>query len=402
MRKLSRRRWLLWTLIVLVAVPLLWLGWALLVYGPTYLYRVLAWRESDAFDWQKFPNHPLAASPNPHAFPEAPDPRAAELLAQLAGADDWGAFLAQNQTQAFIVVHDGRLVYEQYFNGTQRDTLVTSFSVAKSITSALVGMAIDEGFIGSVDDPVTYYLPELARRDRRWAAITLRHLLRMASGLDYQEFRPLLFNSDDPLTTYYPDQRRAALEFTRLVRPPGQVFSYNKYHPQLLGMVLERTTGMSVTAYLQTRLWDPLGMAYAGSWSTDSTGSDFERMEAGLNARALDFARFGALFVEGGQWQGQPVLSAGWVRASTEPYFPDLPDYYPESFAARPGRAYYQFMWWGFAREDGAYDFVAAGDKGQYIYVAPQQRLVIVRNGIDYGLPFQPWLELFYNFASQY
>ena len=99
-------------LLMMVAPPLLWLGWALLVYGPTYLYRVLAWRESDAFDWQKFPNHPLAASPNPHAFPEAPDPRAAELLAQLAGADDWGAFLAQNQTQAFIVVHDGRLVYE--------------------------------------------------------------------------------------------------------------------------------------------------------------------------------------------------------------------------------------------------------------------------------------------------
>jgi CubicO group peptidase (beta-lactamase class C family) len=225
----------------------------------------------------------------------------------------------------------------------------------------------------------------------------------MSSGLDYQEFRPLLLNSDDPLTTYHPDQRRIALTNTHIVQPPGEVFSYNKYHPQLLGLILERTTGLSVTTYLQTRLWDPLGMEYGGSWSLDSAASGFEKMETGVNARAIDFARFGVLFLNGGRWEGRQVLSPEWVAASTEPYFPaDRPGYYPEFFASRPGRAYYQLMWWGTARDSGGYDFAAAGDKGQYIYVVPHQQLVIVRHGTDFGLTTAEWMRLFYEFGAQY
>ena len=91
-----------------------------------------------------------------------------------------------------------------------------------------------------MEDPTTVYLPELAERDPRFAALTIQHLLLMASGLVYREFRPLLFNSDDPLRTYYPDQRRLALEHTKIVEEPGRHFLYNKYQPQLLGLILER------------------------------------------------------------------------------------------------------------------------------------------------------------------
>jgi len=119
----------------------------------------------------------------------------------------------------------------------------------------------------------------------------------------------------------------------RIVDPPALYFQYNKYHPQLLGMILERTTGMSVTEYTQTRLWDPLGMEFGGAWALDSEGSGFEKMEAGLNARAIDYAKLGRLFLEDGNWNGVQVISSEWVEESTSL---DLathnPDYYGDEF----------------------------------------------------------------------
>lgn len=392
-----------WSAAGLLALVVLFILGGMVVYSPEYVYRTLAWQESDAFDWQKFPFYPLKASSSPQPFPSAPDPRVSGLLADLTGAEDWEAYLAANQTQAFLVIHNGQIVYEQYFNDTRRDSIVTSFSVAKSFVSALILLAVEDGSIASLDDPVTDYLPELAARDPRFTDISIRDLLRMASGLEYVEMRPLLFNSDDVLTTYYPDQRKIALENTRIIDPPGVYFLYNKYHPQLLGMILERATGRRVTVYLQDKLWEPLGMEYDGSWSTDSTASDFEKMETGVNARALDFAKFGVLFLNQGMWRGEQILSADAVRESSGPFLPDGYDsYYPEWFASRPGKGYYNLMWWGFVREDGEYDFAAMGDKGQYIYISPHKDLVILRFGIDYGVPSSTWVRTFYDFASRY
>jgi CubicO group peptidase (beta-lactamase class C family) len=374
-----------------------------MIYPPEYVYRTLVWQGSDAFDWQKFPLHPLHAAPTPFLFDEKPDLRVEELFQQLAGARNWNSFLEANHTQAFIVIKDGTVVYENYFNHTQRDSIVTSFSAAKSFTSALIGIAIQEGYIKSVDDPITTYLPELASRDPRFAQIRIRDLLLMSSGLEYQEFRPLLFNSDDILTSYYPDQRKISLENTHVVEPPGVHFQYNKYHPQLLGMILERTTGMPVTTYLQTRIWDKVGMEFDGSWSIDSKTSDFEKMETGVNARAIDFARFGVLFLNGGRWQGQQVIPEAWVNESTQPWLPkNDAAYYPTWFTKMPGQGFYKYMWWGMTRSEGSYDFTAYGNKGQFIYVSPLKNLVIVRNGTAYGIPTEQWLTLFYQFASQY
>ncbi len=393
-------RYLVLGLLSLIGVILLY---GSIVYSPTYVYRVLVWQDSDAFDWQKFPNHPLSASPTPYHFASTPDPRVEELLTQLSSADDWDNFMETNGTQAFIVIQDGMVLYENYYNNTQRDSIVTSFSVAKSFGSALIGKAIEEGYINSADDPITNYLPELAERDPQFNEITIRHLLLMASGLEYTEMRPLLFNGDDPLTTYFTDQRKIALENTYIIDPPGLYFQYNKYHPQLLGLILERTTGMTVTNYLQTRLWDPLGMEFDGSWSTDSKDSDFEKMETGVNARAIDFAKFGILYLNGGLWEGRQVLPKEWVDESTKPLLPEnYSSYYNDWVKAMPGQGYYKYMWWGMAREGDYYDFTAEGDKGQFIYVSPQKHMVIVRNGTEYGIPSEEWLELFYEFAGQY
>jgi CubicO group peptidase (beta-lactamase class C family) len=126
-------------------------------------------------------------------------------------------------------------------------------------------------------------------------------------------------------------------------------------------------------------------------------------MESGVNARAIDYAKFGQLFLNGGSWQGSQIISRSWVDESTRPYLPqDDAAYYPDRFAEPFGQMYYGYMWWGVTRPDGSYDFLAWGDHGQFIYVSPQKNLVIVRNGLEYGIPETQWVEFFYKFASQY
>jgi CubicO group peptidase (beta-lactamase class C family) len=144
-------------------------------------------------------------------------------------------------------------------------------------------------------------------------------------------------------------------------------------------------------------------MEFAGSWSTDSVSSDFEKMETGVNGRAIDFAKLGALFLNGGLWQGKQVISNAWVEEATQPLLPENYDeYYDDFVKSLPDRGYYNAMWWGMAREDGGYDFSAAGDKGQFIYVSPEKDLVIVRHGIDFGITALEWYRLLNAFARQY
>lgn len=395
-------RWILGTVAGLVAV---WLIGAAIVYPPGYVWRVLTHGKSEVADYLDFfPLRPLTASPTPFTFAAAPDDERVQAAFEPAfGVEDLDAFLTETGTQAFLVIQDDQVIYERYFNGAVRDSMVTSFSVAKSFDSALVGIAIDEGFIGSVDDPITDYLPELAQRDERFGDITIRHLLRMASGLDYQELRWAVLNGDDPLTTYHPDQREAALEFTTVAEPPGEHFSYNKYHPQLLGMILERATGMSVTEYTQTRLWDRLGMEFDGAWALDREGG-FEKMEAGLNARAIDFAKLGRLYLLGGSWDGIQVVSPEWVDQSLA-LAPEThtAEYYSQSFGPSvydDGAGYYGYFWYGYLRDGEAPDFAAEGDRGQFIYVSPSRHLIIVRNGSEYGAPWSQWIDGFYAAAG--
>ncbi len=321
----------------------------------------------------------------------------------MLGVEDFDRFLSDHSTQAFVVIEGDGLVYEQYFNGAERDSTLTSFSVAKSFVSALIGMAIDEGFIAGVDDPLTDYLPELGERDARFEEITIRDLLQMSSGLEYSANRWALFNGDDPLTTYHTDQRELALEHAEIVDAPATEFSYNKYHPQLLGLILERTTGMSVTYFSQTRLWDRIGMEFDGAWALDREGG-FEKMEAGLNASAVDYAKLGVLYRDQGAWNGEQVLSADWVDASTSPDPErDRAEYYVGDFGQEihvDGGGYYGLMWYGRLRPGEVPDFAAEGDHGQFIYVSPSRDLVIVRNGTDYGIPAAAWMDAFYAFAS--
>ena len=375
--------------------------YAYLAYPAAYVNRLLRWGDSDVHDYQKFPARPLDSSDSLFTFSHALDEEYIRSEFELTSSlDDFDSFLEKNRTQAFIVIQDDTILYEHYFNGASRDSIVTSFSTAKSFTSALIGIAISEGYIQSVDDPITAYLPELADRDPAFSNITIRNLLMMSSGIKYAEF-PFV-NGDDAKTYYYPNLRQLALEDTHITGSPGEHFLYNNYHPLLLGLILERTTGTSVASYLQEKIWKPVGMEYPGSWSLDENG--FEKMESGINARAIDFAKFGRLFLENGNWNGVQIIPAEWVVESTQadPSV-DYENYYPHDFIFANKQGYYKYMWWGIPRNEQQYDFMALGNHGQIIYISPQKNLMILRFGESYGEfgSAQSWVDMFHEFASQ-
>lgn len=383
--------------------------WAYAAPEPAlFLARDIVWGPSDVWDYQKFPERVVNNAAPAFQFQESLQPELFQTMTIEYKQDgqvkqaNFEELLKSTQTTSFIVIKDDAILYEGYFNGYHRDSIVTSFSMAKSVTSALIGIAIDEGRIGSVDDPIVSYLPEL--RGKGLDDVTIRHLLLMASGIRYvsddEIAGPAALSpfSDDSLSYSYPNLRSQAL--SRLPAPkglptgPGAEFNYNNYNPTLLGIILERTTHMPVAQYLQEKIWEPLGMEYPASWSLDSTESGFEATLCCVNGRAIDFAKFGLLFLHNGNWNGQQIISEQWIKESTSPY-PTNPNgdiawrantwFSDWREANESGAGYYKYQWWGRLRPDGNYDFIAVGHLGQRIYVSPQHNAVAVRFGISEG-----------------
>jgi CubicO group peptidase (beta-lactamase class C family) len=357
-----------------------------------FLARQIAWGESDLRDFQHFPAREIANSGPAAYFREAKAPNIFQTVSYTSNGEPRQApledLLESSGTTSFIVIKDDAILYEGYFNGYERDSVVTSFSIAKSFTSALVGIAIDEGFIRSVNDRMIDYLPEM--KGRGLDDLTIRHLLNMSTGIRYESddeislLAEISQFTDTGLSYSYPNLREQALNLRTSPQPVGAEFNYNDYHLQLLGMILERSTGMSPSMYLQEKIWKPLGMEYPASWSLDSEEAQFELMLAGINARAIDFARFGRLFLQNGNWQGRQLISGSWVLESTSP---DTADNRPwHSYAEwQQSGGYYKYLWWGKFRQDGGYDFAAHGHLGQLIYVAPREHMVVVRFGLEDG-----------------
>lgn len=363
----------------LVASGLLLLTSAL--YGVAYLTtsssglaRAIVWMDADVLDYQRFPRSTMDSSEDPLLL-RPPASRVPSTLDGAVPGGDLKSFLERSQTAAFIVIRNDRLLYEGYFNGYGDTSTVTSFSVAKSYIATLVGVALADGAIGSIHDPVTTYVPELLHRDRRFSQITIRHLLVMSSGLRWNEQG--LPWSDDATTYYGTDLRDLAIADTEIVSPPGQRFVYNTL---LLGLVLERATGESVSEFMEQGLWQPMGAIAEGSWSLDSEASGFEKMESGLNSLAIDMVKLGLVYLHGGELNGKRIVPAQWVGEATAV----SDDHDPSS--------QYQYQWWTYTEPALGDWFAAQGNKGQFIAVFPSKDLVIGRFGLDFG--YEDWPRL--------
>lgn len=362
-------------------------GW-MVVQGKS---AITDYRHFDAADIARAP----VASPLPAAA------KASLRLPPLPADVAFDTALANAGTVAFIVVQRGEVVYERYFNGYARDSVVASFSVAKSFVSALVGIALAEGKIGSLDEPITRYLPELATADARFERITIRHLLAMRSGIRFEEAYGSPFA--DASIFYLTSDLQSRVAALRIERAPDQVLHYNSGNTQLLGIIVQRATGVPLAQYLQDKIWQPMGAAYDASWSVDSKARGIAKAFCCINARALDYARFGLVFLNGGSWNGRQIVPAEWVAQSTgvrELAGSDAAARWNIHLSGTERSAYYAWQWRRTTKAAAnadlgiqpAPDYYAQGLHGQFIYVAPEQDMVIVRLGRQTGEIFWPAL----------
>jgi len=280
-------------------------------------------------------------------------------------------FLERTQTNALLVMKDGRIVSEIYRNGAGPATRFMAFSMTKSITSLLIGVALEEKRIQSLDDPVTRYLPEL--EGGGYKGVTIRQVLQMRSGVDYEE-RYDFGNPGVAARNHEQALVRNVVRFADVARElprahaPGETWAYKTIDTAVLGWLLERVIGGStVAAYTAQKLWEPLGAEADGYYIMDGEpGVGREFSGAGFNATLRDFARLGQMVLDGGTANGRRIVSQEWIRESTTPT--------PLRAGERgPG---YGYQWWMLVKP-GAFE--ARGLQGQFIFVDPATRTVIVK-----------------------
>jgi CubicO group peptidase (beta-lactamase class C family) len=244
--------------------------------------------------------------------------------------------------------------------------LSNSFSVAKSITSILIGAAIKEGKIKSVDEPVGNYLPEF--KEGLAAKLRIKDLLTMSSGSNWDESysNPLSVTTE----SYYGSDLYKTATGVKILKEPGTYHSYKSGDTELLGLVLEKATGKSISAYASEKLWQPLGAEHPAKWSTDKESGN-EKAFCCFNTNARDFARLGQLMLDGGKWKGNTIIdSAYYMQSITRCNIPDE--------EGEPCN-YYGYQWWIRPAFPGV--FYARGILGQYIIVIPSKKIVLVRLG---------------------
>lgn len=347
------------------------------------LGRCIFYNFANITDYKIFPSRALTNDSIKYIFPSTINRITLPTITYNGKGDTlaFNNFLAFTKTVAFIIIKNDTIQYEKYLNGYDQTSIVPSFSMAKSVTSILIGCAIDDGLIKSVDEPITNYIPELKKNGLE--KVTIKHLLQMTSGIKFNESYNNPFG--DAATFYYGRNLRKAISHMKLKSEPGKEFEYISGNSELLGLVLERSLkNKSITEYLQEKLWRPLGMEYDASWSIDKNNNGLEKTFCCINARARDFAKIGRLYLNKGNWNGKQIVSQNWVKESTK-------------IDSTNGSAWnYHYQWW-LPSKNG--DFLADGFLGQYIYVNPSKNLIIVRLGkkqvVDWGTLFTSLAKLY-------
>lgn len=297
----------------------------------------------------------VTASPTPLPLP-------AGKTLEIPGIDE---YLRQQNTAGLVILQDGRVRFERYGIGFDAAGRWTSFSVAKSFTSTLVGAAIQDGHIKSLEDKVSAYLPGL--RGSAYDDVTVRQLLTMSSGVrwneDYEDPEADVAQFNNATPDAGMDATVSYLRKLPRAHPPGELWNYNTGETNLIGVLVSAATGKPLAQYLQEKIWHPAGMESQATWLLGRTGNEI----AGccLQASTRDFARFGLFVLANGAASGQQVVPPDWFAQATRKQ-KDIGD---------PGRGY-GFQWWTY--DDGS--VAAQGIFGQGIYIDPQRRLVIASN----------------------
>lgn len=375
--------------IVITAVLIL-LAWTA-VAGPVTVYRVITRGDTTIYDYKRFPGRSLSPSPEPFHFRIDLENGTLPVVINLetTGNVSLEDLLESSRTIAFLVIKDDVIVVERYFLGHSESAISQVFSTSKSIFSILIGAAIADGLIRSVEEPVTTYVPELANAG--FDRVSIEDLLNMQSNMDY-------FENDNPFGEHvifnFTDRLEEEILDLTLLPTPDDQFRYKSGDNALLGLVLDRALGgKSITQYMQERLWNPLGMEYGGVWGVDRPDG-LERTWCCLSISARDLAKFGRLYLRNGDWDGTQIVSTDWTKESTtDGAYP--PNQWPTDLSHLGN---YKYQWWLLSEAGG--DYSSLGKDGQYMYIHPTNNLIIIRLGEETG--DLSWLQIFQEIARNF
>ena len=289
----------------------------------------------------------------------------------------WEAIGPKTETQGVLIIQNDSIVYEKCIGEMAVDKIAGVFSVTKSVTSLLCGIAVDEGAVKSIDDPVTDYLPELMSKDPLWQKLTIRHLLDMRSGLDFEDTYSLSLKGKDIKQLHamaklnYGRNIWAQVKKLKFRCEPGTEYRYESMTTEILGLVIERATGRRFADYLEEKVWTPLGMESSAYLSYDSKKHHAPHAFGGLAVTMLDLAKIGRLYLHKGLWEGKRIVSESWIEQST---------------AYSSDNEGYHFSWYNtscIGAEKPEYPgYYAMGIRGQILFVNPYKNLIMVRLGL--------------------
>lgn len=335
-----------------------------------HIARYVFLNYADINDHKRFPSDTLLNAPPVYPFYTSGEPCRLilpESYQDETGSRDLESFLSDKNTKVFLVVRNDSIIYEKYFDGYDHKSLFPGFSIAKSFLSALVGIAIDEGYIKSTSQPVTDFLTEL--KDEGFQKVTIDDLLSMRSGIRFTEGYSNPFSGVAKF--YYGRNLRKYSLRLKVDSEPGKEYKYQSANYQLLAMIVERATGKRISEYLTEKIWKPSGMEFPGTWNYDSKKYRENKGFCCINARAADFARFGELYLNRGELNDQRIIPEGWIDESLKNRYNSIDSQgfpYAYSWRVLPGG-----------------DFFAKGILGEFIYACPVKKIIIVRIGKKSG-----------------
>ena len=334
----------------------------IVVSGKIYVYKALkvgylkGHNTATIEDYKYFENR-IVEKGTGIQWPQASDYNKQEISPELR------ARLEKNKSIAFTVIQKDSILYETYWGIGSRTSRTNSFSMAKSVVAMLIGVAIQDGYIESIDQKITDFIPEYDRPgDHFNNEVTIKHLLTMSSGMDWNEdyYNPFGVTAEAYFTKNLNDLM-LSIDFTE---KPGEKWHYQSGSTQLMGLIIERSTGTSLSAYLSEKLWQPINATDQAEWMIDKQGG-VEKAYCCINSNALDFARFGQLYLDKGNWNGVQLIDSSFVEASLSA---DL-------------EAHYGYSWWLYETQYKYPVYTMRGVNGQYVIVVPALELVAVRLG---------------------
>lgn len=327
--------------------------------GKTYLFKAVWYNFANIDDYKIFSNTTVGTG--------IPQPwHNAVNYNKISYPDSLNQLMEDLGSVGLLVIRNDSVTFEKYWDGYSDSSLSGSFSMAKSITSLLIGVALKEGKIKSLQEPVGHYLPEFNAGVK--ARVKIIDLLTMSSGSDFDEsyWNPLSVTTD----LYYGSDAYKTAVNVKMVQEPGTLHRYKSGDTQLLGLLLEKATGQALGSYAAVKLWQPLGAEHPALWSTDHENGH-AKAYCCFNSNTRDFARIGQLMLDSGKWKGVPVIDSNYYAASIKAC--GITDIHGKPCD------YYGYQWWIDPLHPDI--FYARGILGQYIIVIPSKKTIIVRLG---------------------